>query len=68
MTVGIRIARAVHLRLPVSFFMVKIVVAQGQWNRENSITEIAVFIVQPFAIKSSLIALSDSSHKAPVFI
>ena len=35
-TVGIRKAAAVHLRLPVSFFMVRQVVEQGQWNREKT--------------------------------
>lgn len=66
-TVGSITATAVHLILPVSFFMVKIVVAQGQWNSENNITDIAVYIVHPFAMKSSRIAVIDNSHKAPVF-
>ena len=67
-TVGIIKAKAVHLRLPVSFFIVRIVVAHGQWKSENKITETAVFIVQPFAMKSSRMAVRDNSHKAPVFI
>ena len=66
-TVGSITATAVHFRLPVSFFMVRIVVAHGQCKSEKSITEMAVFIVQPFAIKSSRIAeTEDSSHREPV--
>ena len=40
-------ARAVHLRLPVSFFIVSMLVVQGQWNSENNITLSAVKVVQP---------------------
>ena len=57
---------AVHFILPVSFFMVKIVVAQGQCKSEKSITEMAVAAVQPFEISISFIAVSpESSVRAP---
>ena len=55
-TVGIRKPIAVHFQLPVSFFIVSNVVAQGKWNTVNSITLIAVSIVQPFCLKISPIA------------
>ena len=42
--------------LPVSFFTVKSVVEQGQWNREKSMVFTAVSVVQPFSIKSSFIS------------
>ena len=53
--VGIKNATAVHLKLPVSFFMVKSEVAQGQWNKENSITFRAVIMLQPFSKNKFLI-------------
>ena len=46
--VGIRIAAAVHFRLPVSFLMVRQVVEQGQWKRQKIIMHRAVFQVQPW--------------------
>ena len=45
--VGSRADNAVHLKLPVSFFIVRRVVEQGQWHRENSMTHRAVIAVQP---------------------
>ena len=51
-TVGIKKERRVHFRLPVSFLMVRQVVAQGQCIRENKIVLTAVIQVQPFAVKS----------------
>ena len=45
---------AVHLRLPVSFFIVRQVVEQGQCISENSITLTAVIHVQPLAISRFL--------------
>lgn len=50
-TKGITQERKVHLKLPVSFFMVKIVVAQGQWNNEKTRKFKAVIRVQPFSVK-----------------
>lgn len=68
-TVGSNTETAVHLRLPVSFFIVSTVVEQGQCVREKIITEIAVFTVQPFEIKSSRIAvMEESSVRLPVDI
>ncbi len=55
MTVGSAAARAVHLRLPVSFLMVSSVVEQGQWNRENSMVQAAVIQVHPFDTNSCFI-------------
>ena len=46
--VGNRIENSAHLVLPVSFFMVRTVVEQGQCIRQNIITQIAVTAVQPF--------------------
>ena len=43
---------AVHLKLAVSFLMVKTVVAQGQWQSEKISIEIAVVISQPFKINN----------------
>ena len=51
--VGRAAASAVHLRLPVSFFIVRSVVAHGQCIMEKNITLSAVSAVQPFAMKSS---------------
>lgn len=50
----------VHLKLPVSFFIVKIVVAQGQWNREKMRKFKAVMIVQPFSVKTFPIEVISS--------
>ena len=62
-TVGIKKERRVHFRLPVSFLIVRQVVAQGQCIRENKIVLTAVIQVQPFAVKAAaaarLLFLSD---------
>ena len=50
--VGISIAAKVHFKLPVSFFTVSTVVAQGQWKSEKIITQRAVDTVQPFEMSS----------------
>ena len=57
--VGAIKATKVHLTLPVSFFMVRRVVEQGQWNSENSMVFTAVNMVQPFSTKSSFISARD---------
>ena len=41
-----------HFMLPVSFLIVKSVVAHGKWLSENIITHTAVTSVQPFCTKS----------------
>ena len=46
-------ARRVHLKLPVSFFIVIRVVAHGQCIREKIMVHTAVEMVQPFAVKIS---------------
>ena len=48
---GRRTAAAVHRMLPVSFFMVRQVVEQGQCIRENRIMETAVAHVQPWEVR-----------------
>lgn len=65
-TVGISAARAVHLTLPVSFFMVRSVVAHGQCIRKNTIVHSAVTQVQPFSVKRCCIsARLQSSVRLP---
>ena len=54
--VGMTAARMVHLRLFVSFRMVRRVVEQGQWFKKNSMTHTAVTQVQPFAVRSACIS------------
>jgi hypothetical protein len=49
-TVGSRNPTAVHFRLPVSFFMVRQVVEQGQWKRQKISMHRAVFQVHPLAV------------------
>ena len=67
--VGNNTESTVHFILLVSFFMVIIVVAHGQWKSEKRITEIAVLAVQPFAISSSRNDESEPvSTSLPVFI
>lgn len=67
MTVGSRNAAIVQRRLPVSFFMVRQVVEQGQWNRENTAMHSAVLTVQPWAANSvRRVELSDISTRQPV--
>ncbi len=50
--VGSNIDVSVHLRLPVSFFIVRQVVEQGKCNTVITIIQTAVVTVQPFAEKS----------------
>ena len=52
MTVGKAKDNAVHFALFVSLPMVIMVVEQGQWNSENSITLIAVTASQPLLTRS----------------
>ena len=52
-SVGIRKAAAVHFQLPVSLWMVRQVVEQGQCSREKSIVHTAVSHVHPLATSSS---------------
>ena len=47
--VGRAMDRAVHLMLLVSLAMVRQVVEQGQWARENSMVHTAVSHVQPWS-------------------
>ena len=50
--------------LPVSFFIVRSVVEQGQWRSEKSIAQIAVLWVHPFWIKiERMNEVSDMSVK-----
>ena len=46
-SVGINIDNRLHFRLLVSLAIVKQVVEQGQWNKQNSITDIAVVHSHP---------------------
>ena len=64
--VGNTAPRTVQPRLPVSFFMVKRVVEQGQCSREKSITHPAVTAVQPFwASNAPKAAVSPISARLP---
>ena len=64
--VGKNIARSVSFTLLVSFFMVRIVVAQGKCIREKIITQIAVAVVQPFAMRISRNAESEEKSQREV--
>lgn len=56
----------IHLRLPVSFFMVKSVVEQGQCIRQNSTTHTAVTQVHPFWVSSAESEANESySNRLP---
>ena len=57
--VGIIKLTAVHLRLPVSLYMVIQEVEQGKWNSTKIIIHTAVAVVQPLAMNNSFSA--DSS-------
>ena len=46
-------ARAVHLRLPVSFLMVRQVVPHGKWKWQSISTQRAVWNVQPQPVRIS---------------
>ena len=68
-TVGTRNETADHFQLPVSFFIVIIVVEHGQCISENSIMLIAVIQVQPFARSRFLSSIRlDMSVSTPVCI
>ena len=54
---------SVHLTDFVSFFIVKSVVAHGQCKSENSMTEMAVAVVQPFATSRVRSSWSVSNSK-----
>lgn len=65
--VGIKNESAVHLKLPVSFLIVRQVVAHGKCMREKSMVHTAVTQVHPFAsssVRSS--ARFDRSIRLPV--
>ena len=65
--VGIIRDRIVHLRLPVSFFIVIRVVEQGQWKRIKITVQMAVIGVHPFAVKISLATdIEEISVKYPL--
>ena len=55
-SVGIAAASRVHLKLPVSFFIVSSAVEQGQCISEKIITFTAVFTVHPFKVKSRYVS------------
>ena len=65
-TVGMIAAAAVHFQLPLSFFIVRQVVEQGQCIRENTITHRAVTQVQPLSTSRARRAVgSESSTRLP---
>lgn len=51
----------VHLKLFVSFFMVIIVVAQGQWKRKKTMVQRAFEISKPFSEKSTAVSEREPS-------
>lgn len=55
-TVGITAAKAVHLKLPVSFFIVISVVEHGQCISEKIIVQIPVVQLHPLATKMFFIS------------
>ena len=59
-SVGSTAASAVHVRLPVSFFMERSVVEHGQCISVNTMTHAAVFPVQPLASNIPLMAAAES--------
>ena len=66
--VGKTIETNAHLKLFVSFFIVKTVVEQGQWKREKTIVQRAVVISQPFETKIFLSSERDEySLRLPLF-
>ena len=65
--VGIKKASAVHLTLLVSFFTVRSVVEQGQCIRENTITQRAVVISQPFETSNSRSSKSEEYSQSVLF-
>ena len=44
-----RMVNTIHLKLPVSFFIVRQVVEHGKCNKENNMVHIAVVIVHPLS-------------------
>lgn len=64
--VGTAKETAVHLRLCVSFFIVKQVVEHGQCSKENSIVQTAVSQVQPLLMSNSLSAEMLSVSMLPL--
>lgn len=57
--VGINIAKRVHLRLPVSFLIVRQVVEQGQCIKEKKIVQMAVSDVQPLSTSNCFKSTSE---------
>ena len=51
--VGKTTAKKVHLKLFVSLYIVRQVVAQGKCISEKTITQSAVTVLQPFAVNNS---------------
>lgn len=65
--VGMRMAAAVHFRLPVSLRMVRQVVEQGQWNRQKIIRHSGVTPVHPWEANRALrLAVLSISASVPV--
>lgn len=63
MNVGRTKESTVHFKLPVSFLIVRQVVEQGQWKRQNSIVETAVTQVQPLFVNNVFNSARLSSSK-----
>lgn len=64
---GRRMDTAVHFKLPVSFFMVRQVVEQGQWNREKTAMQTAVLTVHPLAdSRLKMAVLSSMGARTPL--
>ena len=59
-TVGSKKLIKLHFQLPVSFFIVNNVVAQGKCKTVNNITFIALNIVHPFCLNISPITKVSS--------
>ena len=59
--VGLAKARSVSFKLLVSFFIVRRVVEQGQWNSIKTMVLIAVTVVQPFSKNNARICESPLS-------
>ena len=67
--VGSRKDNPVHFRLPVSFLMVRQVVAQGKWNKKNKQVHRAVVVVQPLATSSwPMPAISSMGTMTPAAV
>ena len=59
---GTTTERKTHFKALVSFQIVKIVVAQGQWKRKNIMVQRAVFGLKPFSEKRAAV-----SEREPIF-